>query len=258
MNSYEETEDTDGDNEETEETHSERSPYDIIVSKTNKDNLYQPAVSMLDILPKLPFSSIIIGKSGSGKTLSLCSMLKNDKMLKDCFDYIFFYAGCKPDEEIIKDLHLKKNCIFTDFTEDDVKKICDKLEKNIDENGFNLDTPSVCMIFDDCLNNIDFLKSKTMIKLATANRHLNVTFFLLSQYYKKIPPVVRTNASYIMFFPACSAECEKLSEEMCPPNMNKKEFLQYIKHATSSKYSFLGIHNKSENKLRRNFDVLLN
>ena len=254
MKSYEETEDV---NEETEET-TQRSPYDVIISKTNKDNLYQPAVSMNDILPKLPFSSIIIGKSGSGKTQAMCSMLKNDKMLKECFDYIFMFAGTKPDEEIIKDLHLKKNCVFVDFNEEDVKKICDKLEKNIDENGFNEDTPSVCMIFDDCLNNIDFLKSPTMTKLSTANRHMNITFFLLSQYYKKIPCVVRTNASYVMFFPACAAECEKLSEEMCPPNMNKKEFLQYIKHATSSKYSFLGIHNKSENKLRKNFDILLN
>ena len=231
--------------------------YDVIIPKTNKDKLHQPACCMSDILPKLPFSSIVVGRSGSGKTISVCSILKNKNMLKDAFDYVFYYAGVKPDKEIIKDLNLQKDCIFVDFKEDDVKEICDKLEKHIDKHGFNKDTPVTCMIFDDCLNNIDFLKSPTMIKLSTTNRHMNITYFLLSQYYKKIPPVVRMNASYIMYFPASLIENEKLADEMTPPNMSKKEFLTFVNHATKDKHSFLGINNKSDNKLRKNFSIIL-
>jgi hypothetical protein len=231
--------------------------YDVIVSKTNKDKLHQPACCMADILPKLPFSAIVVGRSGSGKTMAMTSILKNKNMLKDAFDYIFFFSGTKPDKEIIKDLNLQKDCIFVDFKEEDVKEICEKLEKHIDKGGFNPDTPVTCMIFDDCLNNVDFLKSPTMTKLATANRHMNVTYFLLSQYYKKIPPVVRMNASYIMYFPASLIENEKLADEMTPPNMSKKEFMSFVNHATKNKHSFLGINNKSDMKLRRNFSILL-
>ena len=64
--------------------------YDVIVSKTNKDKLHQPACCMADILPKLPFSAIVVGRSGSGKTMAMTSILKNKNMLKDAFDYIFF------------------------------------------------------------------------------------------------------------------------------------------------------------------------
>ena len=135
--------------------------------------------------------------------------------------------------------------------------IIEKLNKRIDHTGLNKDTPSTLMIFDDCLNNAKFLKSATMTKLATANRHINITFFILSQYYKKLPPVVRTNASYIMFFGACESECVKLAEEMTPANMDKKRFMSIIKHATKDKYGFLAINNKSQNKLRKGFDVII-
>lgn len=231
--------------------------YNVILSKTNKDELHQPNVSLNDVLPKIPFSSIVIGRSGSGKTQAVVSMLKNEHMLKDVHDFVFLFCGVKPDKEMIEDLDIPKNCIFEDFTEDDVKEIVDRLDKYIEHDGFNKDTPSTLMIFDDCLNLPEFLKSKTMTKLATANRHLNITFFLLSQYYKKLPPVIRTNASYIMFFPACESESEKLCEEQCPVNMSKKEFMKFIKYATTDKHSFLGINNKSNNKLRKNFGILL-
>jgi hypothetical protein len=231
--------------------------YNVNLSKTNKDELQQPDVSLNDVLPKLPFSSIVIGRSGSGKTQSMVSMLKNEHMLKDVFDFVFLFCGVKPDKEMIKDLEIPNNCIFEDFNEEDVKEIIERLDKFIEHSGFNKDTPSTLMIFDDCLNLPEFLKSKTMTKLATANRHLNITFFLLSQYYRKLPPVIRTNASYIMFFPACESECEKLVEEQCPANMSKKQFMTFIKHATSGKHDFISINNKSDNKLRKNFDILL-
>ena len=232
--------------------------YDVIVSKSNKDGLYQPACCHNEVLPKLPFSAIVVGRSGSGKTMAMTSMLKNKNLLKDCFDYIFFFTGSKPDKEIIKDLHLKKDCIKIDFTEEDVKKVIEKLEKHIEDGGFNAETPSTLFIFDDILGNTDFLKSKTMVKLATANRHINATFFILSQYYKKLPPVIRTNASYIMFFPSNQQEIEKLADEMTPARMNKKRFIEIVNYATSDKHSFLSINNKSENKLRKNFDIILN
>jgi len=232
--------------------------YDVIVSKCNKDGLYQPACCQNEILPKLPFSAIIVGRSGSGKTMACTSLLKNKNLLKDCFDYIFFFTGSKPDKEIIKDLHLKKDCIKEDFTEEDVKEVIEKLEKHIEEGGFNADTPSTLFIFDDILNQTDFLKSRTFTKLATANRHINATFFILSQYYKKLTTVIRTNASYIMFFPSNQQEIEKLADEMTPARMNKKRFIEIVNYATADKHSFLSINNKSENKLRKNFDIILN
>ena len=250
--------DNNSDDDDSDGREDQSNGYDVIVSKTNKDGLYQPACCQNEVLPKLPFSALCIGRSGSGKTMACCSLLKNKNMLKDCFDYIFFFTGSKPDKDIIKELHLKDDCIKVDFTEEDVKEIIEKLEKHIADDGFNSDTPSTLFIFDDILSQVEFLKSKTMVKLATANRHINVTFFILSQYYKKLPPVIRTNASYIMFFPSNQSEIEKLADEMTPARMNKKRFIEIVNYATADKHSFLSINNKSENKLRKNFDIILN
>ena len=231
-------------------------PYKVRKFKCNKDELYQPDCSVNDILPKLPFGGLLTGKSGSGKTNAVVHLLSTDELLKDKFDYIYLFTAIKPDDDLIKPLNIHKSCIFENFKEDDVKKICDKVETFIKKNGFK-NCPSILMLFDDILSNKDFLKSKTLTKLAVGNRHLNITYFILSQYYKKLPPVVRTNAKYLMFFPACLSECEKVAEEMCPPNLSKKQFLKIIQYATKEQYNFLSINNTSKDKLRKNFNIIL-
>jgi hypothetical protein len=177
-------------------------------------------------------------------------------MLKDKFDYVYLFTAVKPDEDLIKPLNIHKSCIFENFTENDVKKIVDKLDTFIKQNGFKK-CPSVLMLFDDILSNKEFLKSKTLTKLAVANRHMNITYFILSQYYKKIPAVVRTNVKYVLFFPAALSEVEKLAEEMTPPNMSKKQFIKITQYATKEQYNFLSINNTSTDRLRKNFDIIL-
>ena len=45
---------------------------------------------------------------------------------------------------------------------------------------------------------------------------------------------------------------------MCPSRMNKKRFIEIVNYATADKHSFLSINNKSDDKLRKNFDIILN
>jgi len=242
---------TDSDSEDTEDN-----PYKVKALKNNKSDLYQPECSENDIVPKLPFGSLVTGKSGSGKTNAIVHLLSTDCLLKDKFDYVYLFTAVKPDDDLIKPLNIHKSCIFENFTENDVKKITDKLEAFIKQNGFKK-CPSVLMLFDDILSNKEFIKSKTLTKLAVANRHLNITYFILSQYYKKIPAVVRTNVKYLLFFPAALSEVEKLAEEMTPPNMSKKQFIKITQYATKEQYNFLSINNTSKDRLRKNFDVIL-
>ena len=234
-------------------------PYAVKIKKTNKDDVYQPNASKIGLLPNLPFGAVVIGKSGSGKTLAIVNMLTNPKLLADTFDYIYLFTGVKPDHELIKDLELDKSNIKVDFDEETVKAIMDKMEKTVDKQGFK-NTPSVCFIFDDILGNTDFLKSKTLTKLATANRHMNISYIVLSQYYKKLPPVVRTNASYYMVFPSSDIEMQKIADELSPPSITKDQFLKIARHATIAKYSFLSINSKADpdKQLRKGFNTILN
>ena len=171
----------------------EYNPYEIEVKKTNKDELDQPDSIKADIFPKLPMGCLIIGRSGSGKTQAMVNILTNDNLLGDYFDIVYLMTDAQPDKELIKDLKLEKKNIITDFDEEKVKEIMDKAERTIKKDGFK-NSPKIMMVFDDILSNQKFLKSKTATRLATANRHFNISYIFCSQYFKKLPPVMRCNA----------------------------------------------------------------
>ena len=229
--------------EEADTSPTEDDKYKVVCQPTNKDELYQPPCSELQVLPELPFGMAIIGRSGSGKSQMMIHMMTNKHLLEGVFDYTYLWTGTKADEQMIDALNLPKDCIKNNFEEEDVKKIMDKMEMTVEKQGFR-NTPSVCFIFDDFLNKPKFMKSSTMIKLASANRHLNISYILLSQYYKKLTPVIRTNVAYIAFFPASLSEVIKLAEEQCPSNTSHKDMVKLIQYATNKPYQFLGINSR--------------
>ena len=231
-------------------------PYEIEVKKTNKDELDQPDSVKADIFPKLPLGCLIIGRSGSGKTLNMVNMMTNDNLLGDYFDMVYLFTDARPDKELIKDLKLPKKNVISDFDEEKVKEIMDKAERTVQKNGFK-ESPKIMMLFDDILSNQKFLRSKTATKLATANRHFNISYIFCSQYYKKLPPVMRTNARYTIIFPSSMSEIEKIADELTPPRMSKKQFISYLQYATKEQYSFMAINSDSQEPLRRKFENIL-
>lgn len=233
-----------------------QNPYNIKVKKTNKDSLKQPESVNVDIFPTMPCGMLVIGRSGSGKTQAMVNIMTNKHLLKDYFDEVYLFTDTNPDKELISDLKLKKKNIITDFDELKVKEIMDEQQTIIDEKGFNK-SPKIMFLFDDILSNQKFLKSKTVTKLATANRHFNISYIFASQYYKKLTPVIRTNARYYVIFPSSMSEVEKIAEELTPPSMSKTKFINYLQHATAKKYSFMSINANSEEPLRRGFDNIL-
>lgn len=235
---------------------SDKNPYEIKIKKTNKDDLDQPEAVELDILPKLPAGFLIIGRSGSGKTQAIVNLMTNDALLGDYFDIVYLFTDAKPDKELIKDLKLEDKYIISDFKEEQVLNILNKCEKTIEQKGFK-ESPKIMLLFDDILSNPQFLRSKTVVKLATANRHFNVSYIFASQYYKKIPPVLRTNARYYLIFPSSQSEVEKMADELTPARMNKKTFIKFLAYATKERYSFLTINTDSMDPLRRKFENIL-
>jgi len=238
-----------------------KSQYRIKRVETNKDGLKQPECCEKGILPKLVSSYLIVGKSGSGKTILLANLLASKDLLGGVFDFIFVFSPVKSDDILKNILNLPKENYFNDFTEDDVNKIIDAMSSKIEEKGMEFVQKNfkVAMIFDDILSRPKFLKSKAIRKLVTAARHFCISTFFLTQYYKKIPPVIRTNCNATMFFPSSMQEIEKLSEEHCQPGQTKKQFIRIVERATDEKHSFLTINYKAEpgKRLRKNLTTIL-
>jgi len=176
----EEDEGDEGDISDVEEKEPQKEPekepeendiYAVKCLSNNKDCIWQPMCCQLEILPKLPTGFLVIGKSGSGKTMAVLNMLSNEHMLKDAFDFTYMFVGIKPDPEMISIIDLPKENIRENFTEEEVGELMLKMEKTVDKMGMK-NTPSVLFIFDDILGRDKFLKSKVFTKLVTTNRHM--------------------------------------------------------------------------------------
>lgn len=238
-------------------------PYEVPSFETNKDKGRKKIrCCEIGILPERieQLGCLMVGRTGCGKSNLLQHILTSPMLLKDAFSTknIFLYSACKPDKNLIKNLKLNKSNVFSEWNEEDVKKHLDKIEKVVEQKGFEK-APNTLFIFDDVLQKRKFLKSGTMSNIASAHRHFKLSYFILSQFFRAIHPAVRSNASVIIYFSNNDMESNKLAEEYTPPHMKKKRFLQLLHHATKDKYSFLMINTRApyNEQLRKKFNTII-
>ncbi len=238
-------------------------PYKVKVFKTAKDdNERQPRACEIGIFPpKMErFHTLIIGRSGSGKTNVMLHMLTDNNLLGKVFrpKNIFLFCAVKPDKGLVKELKIPKKNIIEDFDDDKLLDMFKKLESVVDNNGWTA-APRTLWLFDDILARKKLLRGKAIAQIATAGRHAKLSYIMNSQYYKALPPVLRTNASYIIYFSANESENIKFADEQCVSFMTKKKFLKIIEHCTKERYSFLALNTLAEkgNELRKGFNVIV-
>jgi len=221
-------------------------PYKVKCFKTDKDDDEKvPRSCEIGIFPpKLErFHTLVIGRSGSGKTNVVLHMLTEPNLLGGVFEpkNIFLICAVKPDPSFVKEIKIPKRNVITDFDDDKILKMFKSLEDTIKMKGWR-NSPRTLWIFDDILSRKKFLRGKALAQISSAGRHAKLSYIAISQYYKALPPILRTNASYIIYFSANESENLKFAEEMCPSFMSKKEFLEIIEYCTKERYSFLALN----------------
>jgi len=226
--------------------------------KSNKTKLKQPDACINNILPKMHCSYLVIGKSGSGKSTTVLHLLNSKSLLKGAFD-IVLYLSDSPDDLFKEHLKIPKENFIKDMSEEWIKELIQKQKDSVENKGIEK-TKNILLIFDDILSKQKFLKSNILTKLVTECRHYNISCIFNTQYYKKVPAVVRTNCRGLILFPSSLSEMEKFTDENCLPNMSKKRFLELIQHCTDKPYQFAFINHDAPNeeKLRKNFNIIIN
>jgi len=220
-----------------------------------KNNPYQDAL----IIPRHPFSCILNGRSGSGKSQLLVNLMARPQFFKGYFDIIFLVsptAGAMDD--LCQHLDLPPKRIINILDPETITKIMGIQEELINKNGIDK-APKMLIIYDDCQSNARFLRSKPVIQSFIAGRHYNVSVFLCSQSWTRTERVCRLQCSNVFFFPGTESEVELLQNEFCPPNTTKKQFRGLIKHATAERFNFLHINMKAPpaERFRKNLDTML-
>ena len=104
------------------------------------------------------------------------------------------------------------------------------------------------------------MNGPAMLRLAAMGRHSLASSIILSQSYTRVPRPIRLQANGIILFPSSNSEVVLLCEDLCPPHVHKKQFMQLIERATSDAHSFLYANlmdPDASRRFRRNFSTIL-
>jgi hypothetical protein len=236
--------------------------YKINAIPTDKSKIPLKQCQKNGIMPKAPFSLMISGRSGSGKTNVLINILTNENLLKNYFHYtIVFSPTAGKYDDSYKPLNLPAESFKNDFSADDLNTLIENRKALIDKKGIEwvVRNSRVLLIMDDVIANRDFLNSPEALKMFALLRHYQCSICVLVQSYNKLPRALRINANATIVFPSTQSEIEVLLEELTPAGITKRDFQKVIDYATSGKHDFLYINRHAERgeQIRKNLDEVI-
>ena len=250
----------------------------IPIIKPHKSVEYQFKQSKYDVAPRIPFSQVIVGKSGSGKTILLQNMILD--IYAGCFERIYIFSASinvdsvwHPVKKYIKDVlkvdDEKEKIYYDDFHKEDLENILNlqyKISKFQKDNNYKT-LYSTLIVIDDFVDQVSFSKHNSMLNaLYIRGRHFGVNVISSSQKFNGISTIIRINSRQLFFFKITNyREIMSLVEELSAllikkkimnNNINdaKKTLLEIYEKATEEKYSFLFV-NLLENNINDVFKI---
>ena len=175
---------------------------------------------------------IICGKTSSGKSVLLKHMLQTEASQ---FHKIFVVSPTEPINAFYSDIVPAKN-IYDNFSDVWLKQLIAKMTEMKTQQPTK--KPRVLIIFDDCGVEEAFYKSPQLKTLVCRGRHLGIACVFLLQYLYQVPPVVRSNASFVCVGQMNQQATDLLADEFSMASCyTKKEFIS-VYHKNSKDYRF--------------------
>jgi len=230
---------------------------------TAKNSMPLRACQKKGILPKHPFSMILSGRSGSGKTCLLVNLLSRKEFLKHYFQFILIFSPtASTTDDTYASLNIPEENFKSDFTADDLDRLIKSRKDLIKKKGIEWvgKNSRILIIMDDIIADRSFLNSPESLKVFCLLRHYLVSVIICTQSFNKIPRALRINSNSLAIFPSTQSEIEVLKDEITPPGLNRKQFQRVIEDATSGRYDFLYINNHADpgKRIRKNIDEIIN
>lgn len=238
----------------------------------HKTKTYQIKQSKFDVVPKLPFKSIIYAPSNSGKTVLITNLIEN--VYRGVFERIYIFSPSISVDDAWKSTkqYLNETITLSDnepslyqenFNEavvDEImttqKKITDHIKKDKESNKLF----SILIVLDDVADDTSQRNSKALKSLFVKGRHSHISLILSSQKGSLLNPVARVNADSVYVFKLRNfQDLEMLITEFSALVNDKKEMLEIYKKATEKPFSFLYINLKGVPRFYINFqqEILL-
>lgn len=197
-------------------------------------------------LLKVPYRLLVIGSSGSGKTLSVIEIIKRmDKTfnmivlcVKDVDEPLYQYLISKlPSEQV----HIVE---CADGSTQNIPKVQEFQQFN----------GQILIIFDDLVLE---RQQHVIEEYFVRGRKMGggITSIYLTQSYYRTPKVIRLNCNYLIIKKLASERDLNMIFNECSLGVDKKTLMNLYKDATSEKTSFLlvDLDAPSNKRFRKNF-----
>ena len=197
---------------------------------------------------QFPSSVLIVGKSGSGKTNILMSILT----VYSCYDKIYLVTPHldQPKYQTLIKFYEK----VEEKTGEEILEVFETIEEAPTAEDMDTELQN-CIVFDDVIMNKDLSEVENWF---VKNRHSNTqVYFLTQSYTKKTPIVVRQNANYHIFLKTPSRKNQSLIYQELGYNTTKERFVEMFNDATDG-YNFFMIDLKTLDPMkqyRKNFNT---
>ena len=205
---------------------------------------------MSEVLGPLPHRMIISGPSGSGKGILTSEIFL--KHMKGKFKKIYYFSASANHDGNLQPLrdycekHLHQGnrdpCLYSNWDDDVVSKILQRqaaVVKMMKERGDSRKM-HIAIVCDDFANERRVVRGGVLEKLFLMGRHIYVSTYVLTQYYRLLSPAIRTNATLLATFRMRNIkDLEAILEENSAV-VDKKDVLKDMyDRATSKAFGFL-------------------
>jgi hypothetical protein len=141
-----------------------------------------------------------IGKRKSGKSFCIRDLLFHKKDIPMCK----IVSGSEEANPFFSDF-MPSTFIDTDFDAEKIETVISRQQTILkkmkkEPSKYGKVDPRMLILFDDCLHDKSWQKSKAVKNIFMNGRHYKIFFILAMQYVLGIPPALRTNIDYVFIF----------------------------------------------------------
>jgi len=203
------------------------------------------------ILGDLPLRALLVGRTGSGKTSAIISLLCDSRYYKNDFNdgsniYLFTpMINDKKMEMLVDKKSVPMTNVFTDYDDGILNDLYDTLIDEFKEAEYLKATkvPPKLIILDDLSFDGSLRKGQfnAVNRVFCNGRKHGISIIVTSQYYSHILPVCRFNANFLILFNMNERELDKIADEHNYIG-NKQQFKNIIRDNLNEQHDFVSIN----------------
>ena len=232
---------------------------DIPIIKPIQTKEYETKQSKYNVVSKLPLRSIVLGPSGSGKSILLQNMILD--IYRDCFSRIYIFSPSinvdyqtwepvkKYIDKSINNTH-EEQFYFDNFNEAALSDIINTQRKIVEyqKKHDHKKLFQILVIIDDFADNYKVSHHPLINALFTRGRHSCISCCVATQKFHALSNIIRINATDLYVFRLRNASDLQAFLDETGALTDKTTLLEMYRTATDEPYSFLYVRLSAKHK----------